>query len=192
METGGEKKAKELTRPGAPFLWRTFALREAIWLGFCATFIVITRAALRLHLKVPGHAMFFTMFFLLMGRGCVRKAGAATLVGLVSGILSVLLGLGKGGPLILLKFVLPGLIVDAAALLAPRFFASYALCLLVGMTASSSRLLSKLCVDWLIGMEEAVMFRHILITSVMNVIFGGLGSLPVPPLARRLQKSQLI
>ena len=31
-------------------------LKEALFLGFCAVFILFTRAALRLHLGIPGHA----------------------------------------------------------------------------------------------------------------------------------------
>lgn len=51
------------------FLWRRFTLREGILLGFCATFIILMRAGLRLHLHLPGHVMFFAMFFFLLARG---------------------------------------------------------------------------------------------------------------------------
>jgi len=40
--------------------------------------ILVAKAALRLHLKVPGHSMFFTMFFLLIARGCVQHRLAGT------------------------------------------------------------------------------------------------------------------
>ena len=71
------------------YLWRRFTLREALLLGFCATFIILTRAGLRLHLHLPGHVMFFTMFFFLLARGCVPKIGAVTLVGLITCLASL-------------------------------------------------------------------------------------------------------
>ena len=58
-----------------------FSIQDVLFLGFCATFIVITRAALRLHLNVPGHAMFFTMFLLILSQACVPRLGAATITG---------------------------------------------------------------------------------------------------------------
>ena len=76
--------------------------------------------------------MFFTMFFLILGRGCVPKLGAATLVGLLAGLLCTLLGMGKGGPLIILKFVVPGLIVDLAGLFSSGLAGSYVACAIVG------------------------------------------------------------
>jgi hypothetical protein len=63
---------------------KKFSLREIIYLEFCATFIIFARVTLRLKLNVPGHAMFFVMFFILLGCGCVPKMGAASLVGLIA------------------------------------------------------------------------------------------------------------
>ena len=101
-------------------MWRKFTLSEGLWLGFCATFIAITKAFLRLHLHITGHAMFFTMFFSLLGRGAVPKRGAAMFIALVAGISELLLGMGKEGPLILIRYVLSGLVIDAACFLYPR------------------------------------------------------------------------
>jgi hypothetical protein len=60
------------------FLWNRFSMREALLLGFCATFIVLTKATLRMKLGISGHSMFFLIFFLLLARGIVPKTGAAT------------------------------------------------------------------------------------------------------------------
>jgi len=169
-----------------------FTLQEAVCLGFCATFIVITRAGLRLHLNIPGHAMFFTMFFLILARGCVPRMGAATLAGLVSGLLSVLLGMGKGGPLILLKFVVPGLIVDAGGLLYAGFPGSYVACAIIGAVGSASRFLTIVAVEWVMGMDWSLILQHAAFSSAFGVLFGAAGSLMAPPVVRRLKGSGLI
>jgi len=173
-------------------LWKSFSLQDALYLGFCATFIVITRAGLRFHLKIPGHSMFFTMFFLMLGRACVQKKGAATLIGLVAGILGALLGMGKGGPLNILKFVLPGFIVDIAFALYPLVVTSYVACVLTGAAASSTRFFPSVLIDWLVGMDRTILFQHALIGAGMGMIFGGLGSALIPPLVRRLKNHGLI
>jgi hypothetical protein len=147
---------------------------------------------LLLHLKIPGHAMVFTMFFLILGRGCVPKTGAATIIGLVAGLLSALLGLGKEGPLVALKFLLPGAIVDLGGAVYPQLPSSYAACVIVGTIASATRFVTFLALEWLIGMEKELILAHALVTFIMYVIFGGFGSLMVPPIIRRLKANQLI
>ena len=171
---------------------KRFTLQEAVYLGFCASFIVITRAGLRLHLNIPGHAMFFTMFFLILGRGCVPRLGAATLVALVAGLLCTLLGMGKGGPLIILKFVIPGLIVDCGGIIYSGLPGSYVACALVGAIASASRFVTIIVVEWVVGMDWSLILQHAVISSSFGVLFGTLGSLMVPPVVRRLKASGLI
>jgi hypothetical protein len=169
-----------------------FILREAIYLGFCASLIILARVTLRLKLNVPGHAMFFTMFFILLGRGCVPKMGAASLVGLIAGVLSTLLGLGKGGPLIILKFVCPGLVVDLGAAIYPRLTTSYAGCIIVGGIASFTRFITFFIIEGLMGVDKEIVFQQAVVGSLMSVIFGCLGSAMVPAVVRRLKAHKLI
>jgi hypothetical protein len=174
------------------YLWSRFTLREALLLGFCATFIMLTRAGLRLHLHMPGHVMFFTMFFFLLARGCVPKIGAATLVGLITSVASTLFGMGKGGPMVLIKFLLPALVVETAGIIAPAFVTSMLACALVGVLASVLRAASSSGLEWLLGMEEEIILGKAAFTAAMNGFWGGLGALAVPSVVRRLQRSGLI
>lgn len=174
-----------------PFLWN-FSLREAMLLGFCATFIVLTRAALRLHFSIPGHSMFFMMFFLLMSRAAVPKLGSSTLVGLISGLVCMLLGMTKMGPLIIANFILPGVIVDIACALFPGALTKWWTCLAIGVIASASKNVSSIGLDLLLGMEREIILQHVLVTTAGSVLFGGLGSLLAPAVIKRLQANRLI
>lgn len=174
------------------YFFSKFALKDAIFLGFCATFIVITRAGLRLHLNIPGHAMFFMCFFLLLAVGCVPKMWAATIVGLVAGTVAVLLGMGQGGPLMLLRFLFPAIIVDCARLIYPRLTSSFVACFVVGLLAAASRFVTIVLPDMLAGMELAVIAGHAVVSTGMGMGFGALGSLMVPPIVRRLRAHQMI
>lgn len=171
---------------------RKFTLSEGLWLGFCATFMILTKAIFRLHLHLTGHAMFFTIFFFLLGKGTVRKGWAASFIGLVAGILALLLGMGKDGPLVVAKYVISGLVIDAACALYPRVTESYVGCALVAAAASMSKVLILVIVEMLAGMEGTLIMQHAAIASAMNVLFGVLGSLMVPPILRRLKANGLI
>ena len=174
------------------FLWGSFTLREALLLGFCATFIVLTRAALRIHFSLPGHSMFFLIFFLLMARGCVPKVGASTLVGIIAGLVCMMLGMTKMGPLIVANFILPAIIIDIAAIIYPRIPGSYIACLVVGIVASASKAVSGIGIDLLLGMETEIIMQHVLLTTAGSAGFGALGALLVPAVVRRLQANKLI
>ncbi len=174
------------------FLWRRFTLREGLLLGFCATFIILTRAGLRLHLHLPGHVMFFTMFFFLLARGCVPKVGATTLVGLIVSLASLLLGMGTKGPAVFVKFLLPALLVDLAGAVAPGFVTSMIACMLVGALTAAVRAACDTWLEWFTGMEEEIILRKAFITAGLFALYGGLGSLAVPSIVRRLRNNGLI
>jgi ABC-type thiamin/hydroxymethylpyrimidine transport system permease subunit len=180
-----------MAQPVRILRWQ-FSLREALLLGFCATFIVLTRAALRLHFSLPGHTMFLMMFFLILARGCVPKLGAATLVGVVSGMVCLLLGMTKAPPLIVTNFVLPGVVVDVAAAVYPRVATSYVASVLAAVVASVSKGLSAAGLDYLMRVDEELVFQHVLITTLAGIAFGALGAALVPPVIRRLQANKLI
>ncbi|HAR96097.1 MAG TPA: hypothetical protein DCR97_09070, partial [Deltaproteobacteria bacterium] len=169
MENHREEKAIEeaLRRVSRwdTYFFSRFSLKDAIFLGFCATFIVITRAGLRLHLNIPGHAMFFMCFFLLLAVGCVPKMWAATIVGLVAGIVAVLLGMGQGGPIMLLKFLFPAIIVDCARLIYPRLATGFIACAVVGLVAAASRFVTIVVPDLLAGMEWQIITGHAFVTT---------------------------
>lgn len=171
---------------------RRFNLRDSLYLGFCGTFIVIARAALRLHLHITGHSMFFNLFFLLLARGVVRRFGAATLAGLVAGLLCMFLGLGKAGPILVLRYGLLGLAVDLGFAVFPRLATSYPGCMLLGAAAASTRGIFQAFADLMVGLDMSLMFQHVALNSVLNMAFGAAGGLLVPPVVRRLQGSGLI
>ncbi|MDD2465697.1 MAG: hypothetical protein PHI97_16995 [Desulfobulbus sp.] len=162
-------------------------LRDSLFIGFCAVFLVCSRAALRLHLKIPGHSMFFTIFFLFIARGSVPFRWAGTMCGFLSGLMSLTLGMGNGGPLLLVKFVLPGLIVDIMALIFPGMFQSIFLCAFTGVLVGATQFMVGLTINYLMGMDADVLLQHALIKSMGNIIFAAAGGAAVPAVLKKLQ-----
>jgi hypothetical protein len=177
MQTDAEQTGRRFGLP----------LKEALFLGFCAVFILFTRAALRLHLGISGHAMFFSLFFLMLARASVNYRLAATFVGFLAGAMAVVLGLGKGGPLIMLKFLLPALVVDLGAALLPAVFQSYLLSGLLAACAAATKFIDTYVVDTLVGMDDAVVLQHAALKALGGVAFGVAGSLLIPPVVRKLR-----
>jgi hypothetical protein len=167
-------------------------LKELLFLGFCALLLLFSRVALQLKLKIPGHSMLFTSFFLLLARGCVRFRLAASTTALLAGLLGMILGLGKGGPLLLLKFLLPALVIDGMAMLLPSLFLSPLLCALVAALAASTRFFNTWFIDRLLGLEPDIILTHALIQTAGGVAFALIGGFMVPPVLHRLAAYGLI
>jgi hypothetical protein len=174
------------------FLWNRFTMREALLLGFCATFIVLTKATLRMKLGISGHSMFFMIFFLLLSRGFVQKTGAATLVGLLAGLMSHALGMGGKGFIKMLNFILPALVVDGAGVIFPRMPFSYIACMLVGGIAASSKGVHSAALEMLAGVSGKIVFMKAAVEGLFGALFGMLGALPVPAILRKLRTNRLI
>lgn len=163
------------------------SLKDALFLGFCAVFILVAKVALRLHLRIPGHSMFFTLFFLLIARGCVQHRLAASFSGLLAGLMAMVMGLGKGGPLILIKYIMPALVVDLMAGCLPGLFLSVSLCMLTAALAAVTRFFTTSLIDLLAGMQLGILIQHAVIKSMGNMLFAIAGSVTVPTVIHKLK-----
>ena len=168
------------------------SLHDALFLGFCGVCILIAKMAFHWKLHIPGHSMFFIMFFLLLAKGCVPNRFAATFTGGLAGMMALLMGMGSGGPIHLLKYLIPGLVLDGFGNLFPSFTLRYAPCLAAAAAASFSKFFGNAAVDWLVGMELPILLQHALLQSLSAVAFGMLGSLLVPPVMHRLKAHGII
>jgi hypothetical protein len=173
-------------------MFERLPLRESLFLGFCAIFILLTRVLFRLRLGVSGHVMLFTVLFLMIARGCVAYTFAATFTALLAGVGAMVLGIGQGGPLLLLRFVLPGLAIDIGAFIFPRMFQSYLLCALVGAVASSTKAIATFAVDLAVGMNKVIILQHAVYETAAAVLFGVAGGLFVPQIIKRLKSHGVI
>ena len=100
---------------------RYFSTFQLILLALFAALIVVAKIALRLPLQLPGHSGIFWMAIVIVAAGVVPKVGAASLVGLTSGVLAAFLGLGDFGALnTFLSYTMVGVGTDLALLFLGR------------------------------------------------------------------------
>ncbi len=171
---------------------RPLSLRDLLVVGLCATAFVVLRTVLRLPIHLPGHnAAIFTLF-LVVAAGSVGRPPAATAMAAVAGILSLLAGIGTAdGPAVVLRYLLPGLILDA--LLAARIDACGRawIALLVGATAGLTKLGVSLGWAAVVGQPVEWLIAKAAIAGPVHAISGGLGGLLGGLLAARLRRAGL-
>jgi hypothetical protein len=95
-----------------------FSTFQLILLALFAALIVVAKIALRLPLQLSGHSGIFWMAIMIVSARVVPKRGAASLVGLTSGLMAAFLGLGDFGALnTFLSYTMVGVGTDLALIL---------------------------------------------------------------------------
>lgn len=156
---------------------RYFTTFELILLALFATLIVVAKIALRLPLHLSGHSGIFWMAIVIVSAGVVRKRGAASLVGLTSGIVAAFLGMGDFGALnTFLSYTAVGIGTDLALILlgSPEN-------LVVAVLAGTTGHMGKFLVKWSLGILTGAPIGIIALGQVRAivgyVVFGALGGL---------------
>lgn len=169
-----------------------FDLQDALFIGFCATLLVVLKSMLRLKLGLSGHSMFLMTFFYLICYGVVNRVGAMTVCGLLAGLVAMMLSVGKGGPMILLKFGLPAMAMDFALLFMSGVFnlrwRSIVLALIGTLAWAGKGLISNL----LIGMSGQVALAEFGLSFIQGGMFALAAALLIPTVLRRLHAHDLL
>jgi hypothetical protein len=157
---------------------RYFSTFQLILLALFAALIVVAKIALRLPLQLSGHSGIFWMAIVIVAAGVVPKVGAASLVGLTSGIIAAFLGLGDFGALnTFLSYTMVGVGTDLALLLLWRNHEN----LVVAMIAATFGHFCKFLVKWgmgvLTGAPVGFVALGLVRTVIGYVVFGALGGL---------------
>jgi hypothetical protein len=168
---------------------RCFSTFQLILLALFAALIVVAKIALRLPLQLPGHSGIFWMAIVIVAAGVVPKAGAASLVGLTSGIIAAFLGMGDFGALnTFLSYTVVGVGTDLALLLLGRRPEN----LVVAALAATLGHMGKFLVKWglatvagaPVGFVALGLARAIVGYLVFGALGGVLGALTLQALRR--------
>jgi hypothetical protein len=151
---------------------------QLILLALFAALIVVAKIALRLPLQLPGHSGIFWMAIVIVAAGVVPRVGAASLVGLTSGIMAGFLGLGDFGALnTILSYTMVGVGTDLALLLLGRNPEN----LVVAVLAATLGHMGKFLVKWGLGVLTGAPVGFVALglarALVGYLVFGALGGL---------------
>jgi hypothetical protein len=157
---------------------RYFSTFQLILLVLFAALVVISKIALKLPMKLPGHSGIFWMAILMVASGVVRKPGAVSLVGLTSGLIAAFLGMGDFGALnTLLSYTMAGVGTDLVLYLLggnPENF------VVAGISGAAGHL-SKFLVKWVFSIISGAPLGFVAFGTLYSVIsylvFGTLGGI---------------
>jgi hypothetical protein len=171
---------------------KRLTLRELLVVGLCATAFVVLRTVLRLPIHLPGHNAAVFVVFLVVAAGAVGRAPAATAMAAVAGILSLLAGIGTAdGPAVVLRYLLPGLMVDALLVARIDACGRARTALLVGAVAGLLKLGVSLGWAAVIGQPADWLIAKAVVAGPVHAVSGGLGGLAGGLLVARLQRAGL-
>ena len=156
---------------------RYFSTFQLILLALFAALIVVAKIALRLPLQMPGHSGIFWMAIVIVAAGVVPKWGAASLVGLTSGIMAAFLGLGDFGALdTLLSYTAVGVTTDLALLLL-RNPENLVAATLAGALGHMGKFLVKWAIAGMAGAPAGFVALGLARSLMGYIIFGAVGGL---------------
>lgn len=155
-----------------------FSTFQLILLALFAALTVVAKIALRLPLQLPGHSGIFWMAIVIVATGVVSKPGAASLLGLTSGIIAAFLGLGDFGALnTFLSYTAVGVGTDLALWL----LGGNPQNLVVATLAATLGHMGKFLVKWGLGVVTGAPVGFValgLLRALAGyVVFGALGGL---------------
>ena len=156
---------------------RYFTTFQLILLVLFAALVVVAKIALRLPFQLPGHSGIFWMAIVLVATGVVPKRGAATVVGVTSGLIAAFLGMGDFGALnTFLSYTMVGVGVDLSLLLL-RDVENLVIAGLTGAMGHFCKLLVKWTLGTVTGAPVGFVALGLARAIAGYIIFGALGGL---------------
>lgn len=169
-----------------------FSLYEIALLSLLGALIFVLKIVLKLPIHVPGHSGIFWIIPLILGVAIVKKPGAGIYMGLISGILTSFFGMGALHVFDIFEYVAIGFATDICGLIFSYRFENPFVSVLTGICANLLRMAVNYSVQLLLGVQGFFIILGIGLSSVSNIIFGGLGGFIAAYLIRKLIKAGVI
>lgn len=186
----GQMRKKEISAdikgPADNFIFN-IGLADVIRLTMFGTLISVSRFVFQLPIGVPGHTSVYWMGLLMLGKGLIPKFGAGTIMGIVSGILAIVFGLGKEGPLMALKCIVPGVLLDILAILFFNKLESIWVGVIIGSLISWSKLLTSIALGIVLDIPMVFLAMGFGYATLLHVVFGAAGGVLAAVLIKRLK-----
>lgn len=156
---------------------RYFSTFQLILLALFSALVLVSKIALKTPIQLPGHTGIFWMAILIVASQVVPRRGAASMVGLLSGVLASFFGLGDFGFLdTFVSYLMIGVCVDLALMLlgSPEN-------LLAAVLVGALGHLGKFLVKWAFGVLTGAPLGFValgLLNSLLSyILFGAIGGL---------------
>lgn len=174
-------------KPAREGLIFKLTLADILRLTMFGTLVAIINDITRLPLHLPGHTSIYWMGILVLGWGLIPKFGAGMVMGIVSGVLAVSLGLGKEGIFVFFKYFAPGMLLDLIVPLFAYKLESPVIGAICGALASLAKMVINLVLGLALNLPMVFITLGMGFTSISHTVFGAAGGAIAAYLIKRLK-----
>jgi len=169
-----------------------FSLEEIALLSLCSALIVVLNTTFSLPLHIPGHTGIYWVVPVIIGVGIVKKPGAGTYIGLISGILATLFGVNTLHVFNLFIYLALGGVIDLLGLLFFYRLDHPAAGFIAGAAGNLAKMVVNYALQTFLGIPAAFIIIGIGTASITHFIFGGLGGVIAAVILARLVRAGVI
>lgn len=169
-----------------------FSLQEIALLSLCSALIVVLNTTFSLPLHIPGHTGIYWVVPVIIGVGIVKKPGAGTYIGLISGILATLFGVNTLHVFNLFIYLALGGVIDLLGLLFFYRLDHPAAGFIAGAAGNLAKMVVNYALQTFLGIPAAFIIIGIGTASITHFIFGGLGGVIAAVILARLVRAGVI
>ncbi|MEI8081231.1 MAG: hypothetical protein WCI74_05240 [Actinomycetes bacterium] len=166
--------------------------RDLTVIALVAVLVLVAKTVLRMPIKVSGHAGVLWIAALMVGRSAVKYPIAATLMGLLGGTLVAIFQPSDAGPLFtVLKYMLPGMVLDVLVVPLGGRFDSVLPSMLAGAAAHGTKVIVDVAQSLVAGITGPVLFAGLTVSLLLHIVFGALGGLIAAKIVAVLVRAQV-
>jgi ABC-type thiamin/hydroxymethylpyrimidine transport system permease subunit len=155
---------------------RYFSTFQLILLALFSALVIVAKIALRTPLQLSGHSGIFWMAIIIIGARVVPKPGAASVIGVTSGVLASFLGLGDFGALnTFLSYTVIGLGSDLVLWLLGGNPENLVVAILIGIFGHIGKFLVKWVFGLITGAPLGFVALGLLRAVIGYIVFGAIG-----------------
>jgi ABC-type thiamin/hydroxymethylpyrimidine transport system permease subunit len=167
-------------------------VRHLTVIALVAVVMLIAKTSLRMHIGVSGHGGVLWIAALLVGTAVVRRPGASLMMGLLGGTLVALFLPGDAmAPLTVLKYVLPGLLLELLAPMLGYRFDQWLPAILAGAAAHAAKVATDILQGVIAGLPQSVILAGLTVELLLHIGFGALGGFVAVLLMRALLRARI-
>jgi len=164
-------------------------LRARVIVALVSALIVGAKFYLRMPLHVPGHSGLLWMALLVVGVGLIRRPGAGTLIGLLTGLMAMVLLPGRQGLLVGAKYFIPGLLFDVLAPLMGNRLDRVVVAMAIAAAANVAKLATAYLIGLIAGVPGGFLALGLGFAATTHLVFGALGGLAGSLVLKRLLRT---
>ena len=168
------------------------AIADMTVIALVGVMILVGKSLLRIPISVSGHAGVLWIAALVIGRGVVRRPGAATLMALVGGVLVAVMQPNDSGFFFAVaKYVVPGMLLDLLVPLLGGRLDRIVPAVVAGAAAHAGKVAVDLVQGLAAGVPTAVLALGLTASTALHIAFGALGGLLGALVLRGLMRARI-